>query len=229
MYEIDKISVIAAKHYPKAPTKARAWDTVKYLFDNVERADGSDPEYFEQQLAALYSHFMPRSGKIPKTGEEWVIKARGKDDIRYYLNHVYSDGNRLIATDGHRVHIMVKSLEPGFYDDNLQKVHDTDYGKFPEIDRVIPSRKGKERNFKSIMDEALADIKFVQGGNPNRRGDLEAVSLGGNGGYVNRQYFEEAMSGFDEDEKIRVYQQLKNTAVKLTQGDRLAVIMPIKV
>lgn len=90
----------------------------------------------------------------------FVLSAMGKDEYRKYFHAVKCDGNRLIATDGKRLHIATMeesfiekySFEDGFYFPVskskkvciLQKI-DFQEG-FPNIDRVIPAIEDEEKN-----------------------------------------------------------------------------------
>ena len=59
----------------------------------------------EADWAKLYAYFLPSVTKI-KSPFDWCVKAHSNKDARYYLNHVYADGERTIATDGHRLHVL---------------------------------------------------------------------------------------------------------------------------
>ena len=124
----------AASRLRKKPSKVEA-------FEIVESAAISEGRMSEEQLAVLYVFFMPTITKI-KSPFHWCVKAKGKKDVRYYLNHVYSDGVRTMATDGHRLHVINEVREKGWYDNNDQLIHQDGYANYPDMDRVIPSGKG---------------------------------------------------------------------------------------
>jgi len=42
----------------------------------------------------------------PKTAIEWVGLAKAKQTVRFFLKHIHSDGCDLVASDGHRMHIL---------------------------------------------------------------------------------------------------------------------------
>lgn len=77
-----------------------------------------------------------------------LIKARSDEETRYFMMgiQVESEKNRIMATDGRRVHIIENTadLEDGFYTVLLATKTkivislDPDRGQFPNIDRVIP-------------------------------------------------------------------------------------------
>ena len=67
----------------------------------------------------------------------WIAaQFMAKEDVRYYLNNIYSDGENLIASDGHR-HVRIKhKAEPGFYTAAGNLEFGPDHAKFPAFDRV---------------------------------------------------------------------------------------------
>lgn len=127
MYDINQIATRAAN--VKKPNKATAFAMVKNLAEK--------PADLET-LAALYAYFLPPIPKTAKTPEEWIFKAVAKKDVRHYLKYAYSDGKRLIGTDGHRLHFAPTSLPEGYYDSQLN-LCDVD-ARYPDVDRVIPDK-----------------------------------------------------------------------------------------
>ena len=125
---IQRIAALAAE-IDRKPNKAQAFDIVLNVIESYGATD--------DQLAKLYAFFMPPITKI-KSPFHWLVKARGDKDVRYYLNHVYSDGKRLISTDGHRAHVFNEKRPAGWYDDNEQLVHKPDWATYPDIDSVLP-------------------------------------------------------------------------------------------
>ncbi len=81
----------------------------------------------------------------------FVAAAMSKDETRYALNFIYSTGERIVATDGHRCHLYAPEdcpLEEGFYKvmkrtktviDLLKTEVD---GQYPDFDRIIPKDEG---------------------------------------------------------------------------------------
>jgi len=59
----------------------------------------------------------------------------GKNDIRNYLNEIYSDGTHLIASDGHALIKIHHQCAAGYYDAHGVKT-DT-YAKYPDFNRVL--------------------------------------------------------------------------------------------
>jgi len=67
----------------------------------------------------------------------WIAaQFMAKDDIRYYLNSIYSDGSHIIASDGHRLVRIKYEAEPGFYTASGQKQYEPDHARFPDFGRV---------------------------------------------------------------------------------------------
>ena len=119
----------------KKPTKRQAFDLVKELI--YKAGDLDDNPRLQADYARLYSYFLPPVPTKAKTPELWVSKAMAKNNARGYLRFLYSDGKRLIATNGHYLHLCPTTLAEGFYNTELEPVGDQ--GKYPDIDRVIPS------------------------------------------------------------------------------------------
>ena len=113
----------------KKPNKTYAFNVVLDIIESYGATDA--------QLASLYAFFLPPVTKI-KGPFDWLVKARGNQDVRYYLNHVYSDGEKLISTDGSRAHVVKEKRPAGWYDDNEQLIHTPDWARYPNIDEVLP-------------------------------------------------------------------------------------------
>lgn len=112
---------------------------------------------YRHELTLLYSYFLPAPPKKSKTLHQWVSKARAKrEDRRYYIADIYSDGDALVATDGVRVHIVDGlSLPKGYYDTNLKPL-DVDWN-FPDYARIIPE-------YKKPFQELPMDLQLLPDG-----------------------------------------------------------------
>lgn len=93
----------------------------------------------QQEAHRLYLYFAPKGGKV-RTPFEWVASFAAIKDVRYYLQYVYSDGKRIVATNGHILAWHETSEYPeGYYNattgDRVEGVE----AKYPDIDRVIPA------------------------------------------------------------------------------------------
>ncbi len=212
--QIDEIANLASQ-IPNV-TKRAAWHSLRNLIELSENLEIDSKQ--AACLADLYRHFLPLPGKVIKTSEDWCIKALGKADIRSYLNWLYSDGSRLIGCDGHRLHVFeTTDYKPGYYDQALNPIEDK--GRYPDIDRVIPAQKGREIKLKTITGGEIKLSDHVSG-------KVEMVNV--RGSWVNRKYFEEAIAGFDPDKLVRYYNASDASALKIQQGERLAVVMPMR-
>jgi len=61
---------------------------------------------------------------------------RAKKDVRYYLNHIYSNNEYLIASDGCSLVRVKHEVPAGYYSDTGIMQHDTDYAKFPNFEKA---------------------------------------------------------------------------------------------
>lgn len=100
----------------------------------------------EQLLASLYKEYLPTTGKTKaKTFNQWLSKAINNKDVRQYLLHIAVLRGNVIATDGHRLHMVpnVGELSEGYYDANMTRLDDKalgyDVSRFPNYERVIPN------------------------------------------------------------------------------------------
>ena len=115
--------------------KKQAFEHIKHLVETLD-------EKHITELAELYSFFLPPMPKKPKTKEQWLNKAVAKFDVRYYLNNAHHDGKKLCGTDGHRLHfIKGYKAKEGFYNSEMEHLDNSTntFGKYPDVDRVIPS------------------------------------------------------------------------------------------
>ncbi|MCK5020277.1 MAG: hypothetical protein KAS32_24775, partial [Candidatus Peribacteraceae bacterium] len=108
----NRVNEIASMAYQlKVKRKDVFYKLINLLAEGTE-----DPVNNDDFLATIYAYFLPPVSAKSKTPDLWVAKAMAKD-VRYYLNFVYSDGERLMATDGHRLHVLITDkYEPGYYD-----------------------------------------------------------------------------------------------------------------
>lgn len=119
--------------------KAEARSALKVIFENHAEQLSDDALF---HLGQLYRHFMPPAPRAAKTLEQWVAKAAGKKDVRYYLNYLYADpAGYLVATDGHRMHVidLPEGMQPGYYcPKTLERLHDTEEWRYPDWQRITP-------------------------------------------------------------------------------------------
>ena len=148
----------------KPASKKDAFAMIKSAF---EIADDNGASLPTEQLEALYKYFMPALPKAVKKDWQWISRAVGKRDIRTSINWLYSDGSRLMATDGHRLHIIPSTMTKGYYHPKTLDSIDLD-ALYPDIDRVIGNRGDFEPLHHFPMDETKAHEK------------IEVVKLGNN-------------------------------------------------
>jgi len=132
---LSTISTLA--HSVKPPTKAEAF---RVILDAIAQGDMALVPPATQAL--LYAYFLPKVPKVPKTPEQWVMLAVSRNDVRYYLNYLYSDGTTLAASDGHRIHVCPTTLAAGYYDTALTPIPDMADVKYPDFTNIVaPSNR----------------------------------------------------------------------------------------
>lgn len=183
--------------------------------------DGNDATMTETDkrvaLAQLYKYFMPAVPAKPKTTFDWICKAMPKDDVRYYLNYVYSDGVNNVATDSHRLHFTRHgSLISGFHDKAGNRCECD--GKYPNWERVVPQHK-KRNNW----DEFGKEIGVV--GNRDKEHTYRLFLGGERVCTVNKKYMDDALSGMSNPS---IYWNGPTDSIYLVDGERHAVIMPMR-
>ena len=201
--EIEGIVDRALQQHRKVK-KEEAQSVIKDIYRNY-------PE-LKEQMAMLYSYFMPAMPKRAGTMFEWVAKATYTKDVRQYCRFVYCDGSFLIGIDGHRLHYApADGREVGYYHpitgDKVQE--DT---RFLDWQRLIPPADKESRK----VDCLLSDLHAVQ--------DYKTPCLVIEGSKFNRQYVLEALNGEDT---LRGYVSHGILCLNLP-GDRRAVIMGVR-
>jgi hypothetical protein len=158
----------------------------------------------------------------------FVAKALKKLDRKYYhqeqMSRIYCDGERIIATDGHRLHMYTPAecpLPKGLFmvekknkttihlSHNKSNEYDKSlFDKYPDIDRIIPEETNAEEFAYSGVDAKLADVIRVMGS-----------------GCLNIGYFKDAVSA-PEIRKFHVTSELEPVVMI---GDKLmSIIMPMR-
>jgi len=116
---------------PRKPTKGSIQSLLEKLYNETNN------EELKSELAGAFKYFQPTLPKISKNLNQWIALAN-----RPYLHNAYSNGEKLIATDGHRIHMIPSELEKGYYDAAGVKL-DID-GNFPDVMRAVPSKNIKD-------------------------------------------------------------------------------------
>jgi len=116
-------------------------DAAELLRERIHQADDDNSETVtlsRGEAERLYKQYLPKLPARAKTAEQWAAKAvTGARDCRYYLQYLYSDGENLIATDGHRLHrVKTTSYAPGFYCPKSFNPVDVDV-KYPDCERFF--------------------------------------------------------------------------------------------
>ncbi len=124
-------------HVPKIAALADSLNridkpTALAALERLMRAEALDAD----SLAILYRYLHPPS-RTPKTPEQWVaLVAANRSDPRAGLRCLYSDGTRLIATNGRQIHVILKATLPaGYYNKKIQPV-ECDYD-YPNVDAFL--------------------------------------------------------------------------------------------
>jgi DNA polymerase III sliding clamp (beta) subunit (PCNA family) len=207
MSKLNQIATMSASMM-RNPKKADCFDII------TKHIESGEP-MTDKELSELYKYFVPPIPAKPKTELQWVAKAMGKKDIRYYLNYIYSDGRCLLGTDGHRLHISPTDMDEGFYDTQGNPCKCD--GKFPDVDRIIPEVK-RESDWVKVKFESLK-VKV--------EGTLQGVEMS-EGQHLNLKYLCDTLCGETEFE---FYQAGPDTAFRIRladKPDRIAVIMPMR-
>ena len=165
----------------------------------------------KEQMAMLYSYFMPAMPKRAVSMFEWVAKATYAKDIRVIYRYVYCDGSFLIGTDGVRLnYVPSDGREVGYYHpitgDKVQE--DT---RFPDWQRVIPPADEGAK-----VDCALSDLHVVE--------DYKTQCLVIDYVKFNRQYVLDALNG---ENTLKGYIARGVLCLDLP-GERHAVIMSMR-
>lgn len=194
----------------------------------VARAAATGVALSDYELAQIYAYFVESSAPaVVKSPDDWIRKAIAKNDVRYYLNDLYSDGKRHIGTDGHRLHIHTpqQALAAGWYDvDGVQIEITADY---PAVDRVIPT---KENNYGQVQ-YTRDDIKNMTRDQQDMKNVIVEIVPDC---WVQLKYVKDAFALAGKDERITVHynpEQAATSSVLVTYADHpgaLAVVMPVR-
>ena len=210
--------IITSAAHMKKPTKMH----IVHLLRDLMEQDAT--EFNDLQLAELFSFFMPPVPAAAKTPAQWVAKAAAKDDVRYYLNNVYSTGTTLIATNGHHMHwIETDEYAEGYYLPNTLDAVNVD-AKYPNTDRVIPKRVASERHRIALEDLEVKQVSWQVEGKET----LLTSYVLPNGTTVQKNYLDAAFNR--EYDMFAWLPKEKNSTIRLQSidGVRNAVIMPVR-
>lgn len=216
---VDDIATLAAGLHTK-PTKERVFESLKTLIGRTNPNTDTDGFETEVLLADLYAYFLPKITK-PKTVERWVGLAVAKQDVRDFLMHLYCDGKQLIATDGHRLHLMrVCDQCVGYYDTNLSRISTVTHA-YPNINKVISGR-GSAIPIRAMINVA----KVVEARGPSNWSSkwVYKIKIKGHVMGFSKLYIDQALSFFPD---VKCYYISSNTVLRFENEKQLAVVMPI--
>lgn len=147
-----------ADNLNRKPNKTEIQHLIQTMYEETE----------DHRLAQLYKYFMPAMPKKPKNVFQWVALAVSTDKTRPYLHKVYSDGENIVATNGHILHLAPDGRPEGFYCP-ITEEHLPDYcGAFPnKYKEVIP-----EKTDTYILKKELVTL-------PDSRGVAYKSTVGG--------------------------------------------------
>lgn len=225
-------------------SKRVAWYSWLELADNDKFIQGLN--YSERRaFIELGSFFIPTVSKARVTADalQWVAKACGVKDLRKYLNHVHVDGGKMVASDGHRLHVVYKDLEPLEYSEGfICKVSGRvigDQGTFPNVERIIPNKLSWHKCDEVLIQNALpknsvgvptidskkrliklstqisSDVKLVS--------DTYVTSL-----FLSEQYYNDSISGLGENYEVAICGAEGKVLFRNKSGSRLALVMSVR-
>ena len=149
---INEIATIAARLKGR-PRKAELFCQLTSWIESGAIDDG-----LTYEVAKFYAYFLPTVPAKKRTATDWIAQALGVKDIREYLRYMYSDGEWLYSSDGHRAHRVPTDLEPGFYDSASNRIELTEtYPPISEIfGRVLADTPGEWYDTKPTDLEVIA-------------------------------------------------------------------------
>lgn len=184
---------------------------------------GSQPSL--DDMAAIYRYFMPaQPTRLRKncTAFEWVAAAARATETRAYLQWVYADGKRIVATDGHRLHMILDDREPGYYCPVSEAlVHEPDWQQYPPIDRVIPTLPSSDY-------ELVEDPKTTVVAGSAKESKVY-VQIEGTESYVQERYWAEALRLAETQYVYTPENPAQTVLITYPEVGAKAVIMPVRV
>lgn len=197
---------------------------IKHLEELYEEAVDSHKSY----LADLYSHFLPPAPKVAKTAVDWVFKAVYKGNARPCLQNIYCDGENIVATGGHRLHMAKapEGTEVGFYNQMGKKINGVNY-TFPDYKRVIPVTNATSNFINLKTMENVLKVSYISEYSKSK-GEKIFLKIGGNAEQVcvNKKYLLDALNG--ETEFVVCFKDLEDKYVKMhNEGNLTCYAEPI--
>lgn len=163
-----------------------------------------------------------------------VSHAMANNDIRYYLNSICIEHNgiqtRIIATDGHRLHIVRVTHPEGEHCNPAQYLLPDTLVKTIIKCKAPKHDKRKEAVF-TFADGTESIAKLIDGRFPDYSRVIPQ-SVSGEYSCINQSFVTDALQGYrDYMESKNCYMALKHggdSCAVLVAGDYLAVVMPMR-
>lgn len=93
--------------------------------------------------------------------ERWVSRAVSTDinEPREFMKYVYSNGSKLMATDGHRVHVIEQERQKGFYCPLTFEKQNLPDLKYPDIEKFFKPDVGLDNyDYRNMEHDLLQPI-----------------------------------------------------------------------
>lgn len=226
--DINAIAAAAAKGAASGIRDKEA--TAHILRELMEQDTERGAEYWAPAYRYLLASMKPATAKAGKNDADWIQLAVPVKDVRYYLNEAYSDGARLMGTDGHRLHITTGITRPaGWYDKGGQRLAlaDDESWEYPDVDRVIPRLSDC-----TAYAAVLSELESGEIPGQRRKGKTEIAVKLPCGRWINRRYMVDALTGHPAGNNgaftYHTAPDCTDTSIRIDYGNRLAVIMPCR-
>lgn len=211
----SEFTALAARY--KKPKKADIRQSLITIAAGIEDNQTLDT------LAGIFAYFMESSTtKKPKTAFDWVALATGSDkDVRVYLRGVMVSDDHTVATDGHRLHLVPRERNTGYYLRTGEE-SDLDGQTYPTYTRVIPPKKDRDL-IKTTKQALLA-------GRRDQLGRTDVLEIAPDV-WATFSYLKDALAVVGETAPVDLYHGGPADSVLLEYPGKpgyLSVIMPIR-
>jgi hypothetical protein len=92
-----------------------------------------------------------------------AAKFMAKDDVRYYLNFIYSTGEELHASDGNTAVIVKHAATPGFYTPSGNMAYPETFARFPSLKDAIKNlgvKKAETYDLTKPLEGTAENVKL---------------------------------------------------------------------
>lgn len=135
------------------PSKEQAQNILKKLSGRLRGNKEA-----QNQLADLYTYFMPPLPKRAKTPFQWAAKATGRArQVPSCLQYIHVTSHYIEASDGLRAHWVANAedLEPGFYFRNGYRALPLEDDMFVDVRGILPSESSMVKQALNLQDMSL--------------------------------------------------------------------------